>query len=561
MRSAFRRGAWVAVAIIAAVATLSLVLAIGAPSPPREARAADESVLDQYGGVKVPVAKASGAFARAKVGNRWILVTPEGHAFWMLGVFRVDVTGSIDDLNDSYANRIVRKYENKYKWAEQTTKRLRLWGFNTIGEYASRYVLPVKSSSGNPPNTEKMAFVTLSRPSFYGLKNTSNFAPAPFKDLLNGTDSAVYTGWRGNGTPDVFDPNFQAYAEGALRGGEQEPSPWLIGVAVDDADNLVGFGPGPELPAARIHPHIGWIVLVTNFQQATNRALNITYADPKVYSKDALRDFLRTKYGTIASLNSAWGARYTSWDSDGGWPSGKGLLDESGRGPWVGTDFDRLTRTAPQVRSDLDAFLYEYAKRYFTVTAGSVRRRWPNTLVFGPATLNGWGGLTRGPILRAAGESVDVLQAIISGQRALDLTVKYAGDLPIVTWTGVHANSDSALWRHPHTEFTLKAQEERGRYYANTTAFLVDATTPSGVKPVVGHRLWAWVDSWGEKRNWGLVSFLDNAYDGKEAVRAPGKDPWGFPTGGEERDYGDFLSGVRRANEAVIQKLLREIGR
>jgi hypothetical protein len=28
---------------------------------------------------------------------------------------------------------------------------------------------------------------------------------------------------------------------------------------------------------------------------------------------------------------------------------------------------------------------------------------------------------------------------------------------------------------------------------------------------------------------------------------APGKDPWGFTTGGEDQDYGDFLSTVREA--------------
>ena len=42
--------------------------------------------------------------------------------------------------------------------------------------------------------------------------------------------------------------------------------------------------------------------------------------------------------------------------------------------------------------------------------------------------------------------------------------------------------------------------------------------------------------------NWGLTSDRDNAYDGKQAVSAPGTDRWGFPTGGEDRNYGNPLT-------------------
>jgi hypothetical protein len=51
--------------------------------------------------------------------------------------------------------------------------------------------------------------------------------------------------------------------------------------------------------------------------------------------------------------------------------------------------------------------------------------------------------------------------------------------------------------------------------------------------------------------NWGLTSLFDNAYDGKEARVARGKDPWGYPTGGEEKDYGNFVGPVTAANRAV----------
>ncbi len=541
----------------AALAVFSLL----APAAPlAQPRGMSEPPADRFGGIGIRVAEPSESFRVRKVGQRWLFVTPEGNAFWMLGVFAVDETGSVDDLKDSYANRIIRKYGTKYKWAEQTAKRLKLWGFNTLAEYASLYMWPVAIEGGRA-NAEKMPFVAIVRPSFYGLTNKWNYAPGPFKDLIAGSDPVVYTGWKGNGVPDVFDPNFERYADAWIKKIDRQvlTSPWLIGIAIDDADNVVGFGPGPEVLTPRIHPHIAWLVLATNFQQSANKRLEVTYADPKVYSKYALRDFLRNKYATVAGLNAAWGASYTSWDSDGGWPSGKGFLDESGRSPWAGNDFDRLTKATPRVRADLDEFLYQYARRYFSALAAPLRKQAPQTLVFGPATLNGWGGLTRRQILKAAGESLDVIQAGMSSQHVLELTLKYTGDVPIVTWEGTVANRDSALWRYPDAEGTLKNQQERGRNYTDKTALLFGATTASGVKPVVGLKFWAWNDSWGEKMNWGLVSFLDNAYDGQEAVRAKRLDPFGFSTGGEERDYGDFTTSVRNANAILIRQLTEEL--
>jgi hypothetical protein len=81
------------------------------------------------------------------------------------------------------------------------------------------------------------------------------------------------------------------------------------------------------------------------------------------------------------------------------------------------------------------------------------------------------------------------------------------------------------------------------------------------VQVVVGTKFWAWTDDWGENANWGLVSFLDNAYDGKEAIRAPGKDQWGFPVGVEERDYGDFLTAARQVNAGLARRLADDVAR
>ena len=47
----------------------------------------------------------------------------------------------------------------------------------------------------------------------------------------------------------------------------------------------------------------------------------------------------------------------------------------------------------------------------------------------------------------------------------------------------------------------------------------------------------------------------DNAYDGKESVVTRSVDAWGYPTGGEERNYGDSLTAVTRASKSVWEAL------
>ena len=515
--------------------------------------------LDRFGGVKVQIVKPSGFFRVAKLNNRWVFATPEGNPFWMLGVFAVDVDDRFVDLAAKYGGSNPRA-----TWGVQATRRLKAWGFNTPAEYSSAYVLP------GQPGVEKLPFMVLVRPSHYGLTNRWNYAVGPFKDLVDALNP-TYTGYRNGSMPDAFDPNFDVYANRFTAAMLNDPfwgglaaSPWAIGITVDDADNLFRFGPGPEVPAARLHPHIGWFAIACAPTKASSTRYGVAYADPKVYTKYALRAFLQAKYGTIAALNAVWGATYTTWDSAGGYGVGTGFLDEDGRHTaWLGSTDGMLVGAAPAVVADLDAFLYQYAKQYFATVTKWVRQYAPHQLVFGPASLNGWGGLTRQPILQAAGQYVDVLNAMVSSQAVLDKTAQYAGDKPIVTWEGYIANPDSALYAYPNPppsdspayQFSFNTQADRAQNYAARLNFLLNATTAGGVSPIAGLKFWAWTYSKGEQRNWGLVSLKDNAYDGKEAIIAPGTGPWGFRTGGEDQNYGDFISVVRRANLTQLQKL------
>jgi len=573
---------------LAPLAALLAVLALLAAS----ARADDLPKRDSYGGVKERVSRPSGYFRTQQVGNRWMLVTPEGNPFWMAGVYVVSWHDGGKVAEDTFTTRYGRDWE---KFSTRAVRRLRAWGFNTVGEYSSPHALPVPTFCNPRGNQEKMPFLRIVHPSWYSAVNLWGLAPGPVKTLITGgVDPGIYKGRAGH-LPDVFDPNFEAYARALaasprleaagcrlprdLREDEKAaPSsllhptlaetPWLIGTTMDDADYLFGFGPGPEFPGPYrlIHPHIGWIVAVTRPTQQSNHEIGTPfdqkreaeYSDPAVYSKLAWRDFLRGKYGSLDNLNRAWGSHYSTWDSDGGWPGGHGLLDENGRHPWIGKDWEGLSDAAPRVAADMDEFLELFAERYFAVVAAAIRAATPNHLVLSPAMLNGHRGLSRRQVLRAAGRHCDLIQVHQDPDNPALIGLTYQeSKKPLFSWVGIAARADSAL-DTATDRGEVQTQGERGARYQKLVETLFSSRAPDGSYPMVGLDWWEYMDKVSERINWGLVTPQDNAYDGREAVVRRGQDRWGYPTGGEARNYGDFLTSVQNANAEAMRKLKSE---
>jgi agarase len=375
----------------------------------------------------------------------------------------------------------------------------------------------------------------------------------------------VYTGWRGH-FPDVFDPKFANFTNklAADAAGSEEftppltNSPWLIGTSVDDADDTYGFGPGPNTNQGKVHEHLGWIVAATAPTQQANKSLGLKYSDQTVYSKFAWRDYLKQKYGSIDTLNRAWHSNYTSFDSTGAWGSGSGVLDENGSHKWMGRDFSGLADTDPHVAEDLNGFLEILADKYFSVVSSAVRSYTPHHLVFGPAAINAG---ARPEILRAAGRHVDALQ-LWALPDTVDSLVPRAYGLarkPVFLQCMFTSQKDSPEavtpgWG-PFVDFP--DQMARGRAYQSFLQKLLALRSDDGTHPVIGIDWWEWVDKVtnSEHMNFGLVSPADNAYDGKEAVRARHKDAWGSESGGERSDYGDFIDAVIHANRDVLQVL------
>jgi hypothetical protein len=530
------------------------------------AQSVDALRVDKYGGL-FKIGPGTGYFRTAKLGNRWFLVTPEGNAFFMIGLYGTGMLNSTtDDLGGTHQQRVTKKYGNAdITFCPQANRRLLSWNFNALEIASCHWSFPGEIYPSWPRGEQpvKIPFVGIIGPSLYTSFNANHWAPGPTKDLYHGMPKS-YDGWKGGSFPDVFDPNFDLWLDGAMRNDpyiklilSPKSLPWLIGITCDDTDYLYGYGPGPDTPGIEdvVAPHLGWVSLVTNYEQTANREVREpqVYSDRKVYTKYALRDWLRGKYGEITALNAVWGANYSTWDSAGGWGRGSGFLDEDGSHRWVGRDYEKLSSASPRVRADLDEWLYHLATRHLSVCRTRIKQYAPHTLFMGPTVMNTWYGVTRPQLLRAYGEQADLVSiGWRDNQHYLDLTVAAVGDKPLITWNGVPANHDSALWRkkdfHKNDPQT---QEERGRLYQYWIMRQFTATvSATGVHPFVGFRWWCMVDSVLEG-NWGLTSLFDNAYDGKEARVARGTDSWGYPTGGEEKDYGNFVGPVTAANRTV----------
>lgn len=516
------------------------------------------SATDRYGGVTGrALAGPSRAFRIVKRGRRFLLATPEGNAFWMKACYGVDIT----DGGEAFVRALHAKYASDptyrtwgYWWpfVAQAARNLRQWGFNALGEYSSNYAMPVDTNNRGRGNSEQMPFIALTN-AVHQAKRSHGV-----KDVMYGVDEAVTPNlWRVEGFPDVFDPAFARAVDQLTWPGQL---PWLLGSSTDDRDYIFGFGPSRALGGW--HNHLGWQAAATRPTQAANPRLwvgarqGVTYTDTTVYTKLALRDHLRTKYRTLDQLNAAWTSRYTTWDSDGTpWPRGRGFLDESGRSAWLGRDFYALSDTAPAARADLEEFVGVIAERYFSLTVGALRAKRPGHLVFGPATIS---AQAHPEILRAAGRWCDAVQFSNEGGLAALRRGHGLVRKPFFVWTTLMAQADSPQastkgWHgldHP-------TQAERGHAYARFLGELVGFRADDDTFPCIGIDWWAYCDkvTGGESHNFGLVTIRDNPYDGVAARVARARDAWGNPVGGEARDYGDFLSHVKVANDAVFDQM------
>jgi hypothetical protein len=546
------------IALVPAGLACVLLFMLG-PVPALPARkAGSPPQYDRYGGLtaaKVPGCEGK-YFHLGMLNGRAILVTPECNAFPLRMVF-----------NFRYSFIEPQVMQARYggdgiKWAHRGLLRLQDAGFKGLAEYSYLRALPVGTYGSKTGNSPQVPFLLLLNASSDALYHPTSFGyHEPVDDIMAGVERGVYPGWR-RPVLDPYSPIWPAavaYEIKNLRsqftGGDFNNIPWIVGITTEDADHTWLLK-----SKDRGHPNVGWIVAVSAPQQVGRR-------DPKVYAKYAWVSYLQQKYGSIEKLNAAWGSNYSSWE---------GPLDETGDGRWLGRDAYFLTDTAPAVKQDLLAFTRLYVLQVFQTEVKAIRACDTNHLIFSVSAFHGdaWPEVLLAlkeagvNVLELAYDANDPAKSTRDATAAYDLT-----GLPVDFWYGVTAGSDS-YWHACRVGYRapdFPPQSNRGRHYFSDVKRMYGMQGADGVKFVVGFGFWGATDDvgkilrdargnflhcTGEATNWGLMSNRDNSYDGKCAVRAPSTDQWGYPCGGEDRDYGDFLSSVKQANAWVDEQYL-----
>lgn len=639
-----------------------------------------EADFDKYGGW-TRLQCSGGArdrFYTDKIGNRWWLCTPEGNVFWSMGVYAVSPDNSTDSAGLNHYTLVRERYasgvtgDGMLNWSDQTAKRLKSWGFNTLDMYAYAWILPWMVRKEWPldadTNTKTIptklpALTSNIKPSHYSMINANNHVDQPVKNLMSGIKTSTYAGWRAP-LADYYDDRFRAWTSADLARGDWAPavnSSWVLAVVADDRDDLWWAAAGtdfPTVPAGKSGTHGGWAALVTAPVQtaAAYKGKNYMYPDATVYTKRALQAYLASKYSGIEALNAAWGANYSTFGSTGttvtgedagagdgvttefvcalaqapaspfsiqvlvdgtpragdnghgaflnlsnngagagsidyatgaarivldtapppgasvtvnyvscGFGCGTGLLDEDGGHGWVprAEDGNRLTGGTPEMMADLDHFLFQYASQYFATMKAELATYYPGHLYAGPTSLGSWSAPARKPVLQAASQYLDMLridqldpmQTGADWADRMNFIAKWGGDKPWTIWAGATANPDSALANDPRncTSTRFQTQQERGQWYQSLIRSFASPAA-DGIHHFVGVNFWSLLDHRAECANWGLMTRRDNPYDGVSAVMATGTDAWGYPTGGEAADYGDFISAVKAINRIWIPR-------
>lgn len=202
--------------------------------------------------------------------GRWFLVDPAGERFFATGVDQISfyLHPCAKRGGMPYHDNVLKHFGSERAWAEDSARRMRLWGFNTVG------------ISDKPGLMRKQGFAF---PVFTAIGSAFAFKSA----LKEPAD------WRN--FPNVFDPGFEA---GCLELARSACAPWrgntdVIGYFIDN--ELQWGGRDPEN------------------SNLFDDVMQLSAGNP---AKVALRDFLREKYaGNLTDFCHAWGVTLASWEA------------------------------------------------------------------------------------------------------------------------------------------------------------------------------------------------------------------------------------------------------
>jgi hypothetical protein len=214
--------------------------------------------FDRFGGWKAIRFEPAAFFRTRFDGERWWLVTPEGHAFLSIGVNNVTPVGDTARGTNSqpYRENVLSKHGNVAAWAASTRDRLRAWGFNTLACWSTRDVADM-------PRTDVM-----------------NFSAGVGGDWLTG------------GMPDYFGAAFVENAARVARGcRDSRDDPWLIGYFLDN--------------------ELAWD---TDWRAAPPLFDRYAALPAAASGKQAWCRCLRERHGTCEAFGSVYAPPIASWD-------------------------------------------------------------------------------------------------------------------------------------------------------------------------------------------------------------------------------------------------------
>ncbi|MDF4024700.1 beta-agarase [Luteibacter sp. PPL201] len=445
--------------------------------------------LDRYGGrTDLAAMKATGWFHTQKQNGRWWLVTPEGHAFFSLGVNAVNHTdgrtyvqgrefmftdasgasgrfgGTADSRSDNgsqrdngmnhgrwwdiYANNVARTLGDDFAkaWRARTLDRLKAWRFNTLGNWSD--------------------------PAFATDRRMAYTVPI----LIRGDFNTVSTGYDYWGRmPDPFDPRFVTATEHAVAAATRtvRDDPWLLGYFADN--ELAWAGQGPQ---GR------WALAMGALAQG-----------PESPAKQAFMAQLKQRYPDVAAFAKAWGVEATDWNHVAA----------------AGFHAPDPNEAHPAIAADDIAFLKAYATRYFQTVAQVLKKADPHHLFLGGRLA------VRTPEVEEASATVADVTSINTytdlPEHGFDVAEFRRWDKPVMITEFHFGSADRGPFGNGVVGVASEA--ERGKAYAR----FVDAANASGV--IVGTHWFQYVDQPvtgrvldGENAHIGLVGITDIPFDG-----------------------------------------------
>jgi agarase len=444
--------------------------------------------FDKYGGLNnISGNNTTGFFRTQLINNRWLFVDPDNHPFFSLGVNHVSFSSDGAQFlgYSEYNNNLLSlfpSYFSQYaaaQWAQEVINRCKELGFNTLGAWSDNGLTTFQDAI---PYTVILGFASSVEGGF-GADNCPS----------------VSSGFSSN-FPDVYDPRFQkdayAYAQQSISTGSID-DPWLIGYFVDN--ELSWFG-GAQL------------IYNPNYTLADDFiALPSTYAGKQYW----VNTFLQQKLGyTLDTLNQLYGTAFTKWTD---------LLNRT-----------KLpnNKTYPQIQTDKNAFLYDIASTYFSVTNSALKSVDPNHLNLCAR----FASYAPDQVISAAANYCDAISVndyfALSNPESNGLL----GD-PVTRWYNMLASStinnkdgrpfiqsefsmrgdDAGLPDTRGAGLTVKTQSDRVQYYRDDIAELLGIKL-NGISFLAGFHWFEWNDEPatgrfdGENSNYGVVNIKDEPY-------------------------------------------------